>query len=481
MKWNKVILIAATLITAIGAGTYFYMKNAGNAYLNVLPDNAVGMARIDVKTFLDEAEMTVADCVKSLEKSQDVDVQKIGLDLSRPAYAFASASGNFGFVASMDDEDDFASLCSDLHNLGRASTIVHQRGYSWVILEQQWLCAFDGTLALVMGPAVGAAQDQLRNEMARLLKQDKEDSGLKTKMFAELRRKEGSVVAVVGPEILPAKARVLLYKFDITTTDDALLRLHLSADKNVLSMNTEVVAMKDEVKEQLRLLGKTLRPIKGELLSRAHDSTIAWLGMNIEGRKLLDMLRSVKKVRLSLAAMNLVLDLDRIIEAIDGDVAIEMTPSTNSSRRDPLLSYLSGMNLSARVANTDFFKGAASWGNSLVGVKEEGHNEYFLSWGEHGFYLGVDGGILYAGDQKVQTKDGNPLLNNAKGHIKGAHLYASFSIPDLLNNLYGLQSLPEIVRKFESMTLEMRKPDQLFIELKAPEGTLIAKELLTNE
>ena len=54
MKWNKVILIAATLITAIGAGTYFYMKNAGTAYLNVLPDNAVGMARIDVKTFLDE-------------------------------------------------------------------------------------------------------------------------------------------------------------------------------------------------------------------------------------------------------------------------------------------------------------------------------------------------------------------------------------------------------------------------------------------
>ena len=36
-------------------------------------------------------------------------------------------------------------------------------------------------------------------------------------------------------------------------------------------------------------------------------------------------------------------------------------------------------------------------------------------------------------------------------------------------------------RKFESLTMEMPEPDQLVFRLKAPEGTLIAKELLTNE
>lgn len=481
MKKSKILLIVLPLIAAIGAGTYFYVRLTSNAYLNVIPIDAVGVARIDLKTSLEEAELTVADCVKMLESSQDVDAENLGLDLSRPAYAFASATGNIGFVAAMDDEDDFTSLCEGLHKQGRASVIARQRGMSWVVLEQQWLCAFDGTLALVLGPAVGAAQDQLRSEMARLLKQDKDESVQKSELFAQLRRKDGAVVAVIGPELLPAKARMFLYKFDINRSEDALLRMRLSADKNVLKLNTEIVALKDNVKDQIKELGKRLRPIKGTLIGHAHDKNTVWIGANFEGKSLLGMLRSTKQVRMALAAMNLVLDLDRIIETIDGDVALEMSRPTLFNMRSLLSLDLSNIYLTAHVANSDFFKEAGSWGNGLIAFNQQANSQYAVSMGSRRFYLGVDKGIFYTGDEPGLANGDNALLNQEKSHIKGSRLYAYLALPEIINKVSQQVPVPDMFRKFESLTMEMPEPDQLVFRLKAPEGTLIAKELLTNE
>ena len=93
----------------------------------------------------------------------------------------------------------------------------------------------------------------------------------------------------------------------------------------------------------------------------------------------------------------------------------------------------------------------------------------------------MDKGIFYTGDEPGLANGDNALLNQEKSHIKGSRLYAYLALPEIINKVSQQVPVPDMFRKFESLTMEMPEPDQLLFRLKAPEGTLIAKELLTNE
>ena len=188
MNKTKVYLLSAIGVTVVAMlVTFFVLRPSGDTYANALPSDATAIARLNTKSFLNAARLTTRDLLRLMHHSRKAqtngEVKSLGIDLKRPLYAFSSASGYFGILAAVDKADELAAYLEEEHATGRASEVIRQRGYSWAVVTQQWLLAYDDERVLMMGPAVGAAQDQLRTEMVGLLEQGSNNSGLQTSLY----------------------------------------------------------------------------------------------------------------------------------------------------------------------------------------------------------------------------------------------------------------------------------------------------------
>jgi len=485
MNKSRILLIItiAIVVTLVAiAVTFFALRKSRDAYASCLPYDATAIARLDARSFLHDADLSLKDVIRLLRQNQEGDDdQKIGIDMQRPIYAFTSPSGNIGVAAAVSDDDDLEAFCTSSQREGHASEITKQRGYSWVVLEQQWLLAFDSKKALVMGPAVGAGQDQLRVEMMRLLEQKRKDSGMESSLYAALIRDDEPLAAVVAPEILPSVARKELQRLKVGSKADALLRLTLETDENELELEADVLAEGEDVKAELKRLNDLLRPVEGSLTDYAHAENVAWLAVNVEGTTLLDALRSNNSVRMGLLALNFAFDLDRIIRAVDGDVALELTNVSSLLSGIGLDTPPGGFYVTAQVENTDFLNDASAWGNNLFGVQALSQQDFALNLGVTSYYFGVQDKTFYLGATQGLAQEKNDFLSRELSDIRGNRFYATFAIPSLLNQLGSRTSLPPVLSRFERLNIEMERAGEFKLKLVAPRGTNIARELLLAE
>lgn len=486
MKKNKVFLLAAIAVAIAAMGiAYVVFFGSSDSYAESLPADATAIVRLDTKALLSAAKLGPKDLLKLLRKNREAqatdETALLGIDMKRPIYAFASAAGNFGLIAAVDDADDLGRYLDQRRDEGHASETTRQRGYSWVVVEQQWLLAFDDERALMMGPAVGTAQEQLRTEMARLLGQDRRDSGLQSTLFEELKKSDEPLAAIVAPEILPGEARNYLRQLKVTSREDALLRLSLETDDNELELDADVVAQSDEVKAELQDVNKLLRPIEGNLMEHTHDKNVLWIATNIQGTKVLELLRSDPTIRTALIGLNLVLDLDRIICAVDGDLAVELTDATPMSDVRTENNVLQNIFLTAHVSNTDFLSGAMSWGNGLVGVRALTKQDFSIDLGRSPLYFGVDDDILYIGSHLGLVTEKNEYLHRERSDIKGLRFFATMSFPDLVRQMDIDSDMPKALRCFERINFEMEDAGKFRLKFIAPESVNIARELLLTE
>lgn len=482
MSKLKVFLLSAVAVTMVAmAATYYFALNARDAYVECLPYDATSIARLDTKAFLHEADLSLKDILQLIRRSQESDDnQQIGIDMKRPVYAFTSPSGHFGITASVSDADDLAAFCESYHAEGHTSEIMQQRGYSWVVVEQRWLLAFDSKKVLLMGPALGGDQDQLRGEMARLLEQKRKDSGMESSLFSALNKSDEPLAAIVAPEILPSEARQLLQRFKVASKADALLLLTLETDDNELELETNVLAENEDVKAELKHIDELLRPIKGSLTDNTHAENVAWMAINVEGTTLLDALRSNNAIRTALLALNLAFDLDRIIRSVDGDLAVELTSASSLFGGIGSEFQLRDLYVTAKVANTDFLKDASTWGNSLFGVQSLTSQDFALNLGVSSLYFGVEDKTFYLGAQQGVANEQNEYLHSERGDIKGKRFYATFAIPRLMNQLGSKAGLPDALSNFERLNIEMEHAGEFKLKLVSPRGTNIAREILLN-
>ena len=486
MNRIKLLLLTAIAVTIVAMlVTVFVLRTSGDAYANALPRDATALARLDAKSFLSAAKLDAKDLKLLWQRSRqnrgNEDVKPLGIDIKRPIYAFASATGNFGFLAAVSSAGNLQDFLEEEHAAGRASEVTRQRGYSWAVVQQQWLLAFDGKRALAMGPAVGTAQDQLRAEMARLLEQDKDNSGRESVLFTEMKKKDELLTAIVSPELLPGEARAYLRKIKVASRADALLRLSMETDDNELELQADILAQNDSMKAALKRIDKLLRPIKGAMIDHAHAENVAWLALNVQGSELLDILRSDATVRASLLILNFAFDLDRIIRSVDGDLAVELTHASALPLGKTDASQLQGLYVTAQVENTDFLKSATSWNSKLMGVQALSQTDFRMNLGESPIYFGVEDDIFYLGAHQGLPTEKNDYLLHERSDIKGNRFYATIAMPNLLKQLAVTAQLPASLRNFERLNIEMEDAGEFKLTLKAPEGTNIAKQLLLAE
>ena len=474
MSKNKLLLLSIPLAAIAAQLVYMLMGSGSDSYLCALPKDATAIARLDVAEFVDELDFSEAERKQLLWRCAQVDeVSDIGLDLRRPLYGFATQKGDFGVVAAVADDDAFARLCKSYYEKGMATETVRQRGYYWTVVQGQWVLAFDSKKALLMGPAVGAGQEQVRTEMARLLSQDRDESGEQQTLFQHLKAGE-ALTAVVTPELVPSHVHAFLRPFGIHPADGALLSLSLDFDDEEADLQADVLAESAEAKAALKQTGTLFRPLKGQLLRFISSSSPLWLTANVQGSVLLDRIRQTS-ARGLLVALNMVLDADRIIESFDGDIAVEMSrlPSSLSD-----LSALAEVSLTAKIASSDFLRNSSSWGNAWINVERLSDQTFRLNWESAPLFFGVEDDVFYMGARPLPSRTSNAHPTDVIDDLSDKRFYAIADLQALMQ-IMGLEhrALPPIVRQMERLDVMMGEPGNFSLRFTAPKGTNIAKEV----
>ena len=476
---SKFFLLGIIVAAAVAVGAYFIFRGSPMAYLNALPQDAVALVRFDAKAVLEEADLTQEECSRLFQKLaySDEENAQIGIDLSRPVYGFAAQKDNFGLLAAVSSEGDLTQWCERLAAKGHASEVLHQRGYSWVVLEQNWLMAFDHHKALVMGPAVGEAQYQLRTVIASLMDQDRENSAMETELYTALNTKDEALVAVLKPEILPDDVQQSLQSLKLAAATEGLYLLTLDTDDNEMELEAELVSEDEAVKKELQSVNDFLRPITGDLAKYAQNNHAAWCAANVQGDKVLKLLRSNPSVRTALIMLNMIVDADRMIQAIDGDVVVELTTAKATPDSDGVNFNFDfqNANLLAQMANSDFLGDASAWGNSLWDVKALSATDFVVNM-ETPFYFGMKDKVFYLSGTKGLSAGNNDYLREKRSDIKGARFFATINLA-----VVPLEPLTAWAQKFgdlERLDMTMKQAGELSFKLKAAEGTIISHALL---
>lgn len=471
---SKVFLLSILVVAVASVGVFFFLRSSSTAYLKALPSNMVALSRLDVKEFLDDADFSqdeMRQLVKRLSASAD-DPSSFGIDFKCPLYGFASQDGYFGVLAAVAQADDVASWCERLRAEGHASEVSKQRGYSWVVLEHQWLMAFDDEKALAMGPAVGTAQEQLRTVIARLLEQSRDDSGMDSELYDVVSDAKSPWAAVVSSEILPEEVLQPMRSMNLASAAQGMYLFSLAAERNELDLDVEIIPANEDGEAELEYLNKLLRPIHGDLTDYAHGENVLWMAANLKGESLLELLRSHLAVRTVLVALNFVIDADRILESVDGDIALEIMNVDGSFEN-------MGGSLTAQVANTDFLSGASKWGNKYVAVQALSSTEYSLALPDMPMFFSVKDNVFHLGSERSLPTEGNAYLRAESRNIKGARFYATIDLRAL-----SVEPLPyssTLLKDFERLNIKMERAGKIFFTLNAPKGTNILKELLNIE
>ena len=248
---KKIFIFSLPVVAVAALVAYLVFGRSSATYLSALPKDARALVRVDLPACFEEAQLTSAEQLQFVQHFMPVDgLEHVGLDWHQPLFAFISQQGNIGFLAAVSEPDDLSRLCVQLYEQGRAGEPTLQRGLTWVVVEQQWLLAFDDVKALVLGPAVGADQERLRTEMAQFMTQKEKDSGQQNVLFTRLHT-DKAVSAVVSPDVLPSQARQFLRTLGVHSADDALMLLSLEADGRELKLDAEILAESEEAKDEI--------------------------------------------------------------------------------------------------------------------------------------------------------------------------------------------------------------------------------------
>ena len=183
----------------------------------------------------------------------------------------------------------------------------------------------------------------------------------------------------------------------------------LDFEDGAASLKLRVCGKTDEAKKVIEEEGKNFGNIKGKFLERTSDDMLLWLGVNMKGEWLMKQLKKSRNVKELLFMMERVVDIEQMINAVDGDVAVVYPMEGLGSHGKP------DYRMYAEVKNTDFLADVKDWMATSkeygMTYREVGNNKYVAEMDGETFTWGVEDNVLYSskGQVAAPAKGSNPL------------------------------------------------------------------------
>lgn len=476
-----IVCMTAAIVTAI----IMHRPNV-DACASAIPRDAKAIARVDLRQFVREADLSAADELQLLRRLLATDSdQRVGVDLASPAFAFVDSNGDMGVVVRIDDAKMLRQTFATLHAQGKVTALTPQRDLEWTVIDGRWLVVFDDEKLLVMGPAIGSTQDYLRSTMALLMRQKADASAMTMPLYCELADCSAPVAAVCRGDLLPQSFQAPLHqRFHVRNVSDLHLAAEMHTLANEITLDLSFTSSDPDFHETLDEIGDLLKPIEADLVPYAGASPLLWTTANVDGDDVLELLRSFPDVRVLLVMLNTIVNADAIIDDVDGDISIEIPAASPTGRGLPDITLLARLDDEA-----DSFREAPYWLSSaaaLAGYEltQRSPTDFRLRAEGADLCFGMSDGLFY-----LSTSDSHAMIPDKKlvqgyiadrvSDIRGKRFYATLDItalgPNILASLPGAASL---LGRMQRAEMYMPDVNRFHLSIIAPEGTNVARTLI---
>lgn len=352
-----------------------------------------------------------------------------GLDMKQPVYLFITPNEYVGLAAAIDDDDAFSAQIDSLVKLGKCSPIEDLDGRRWAWLEAGWMFTWDSSSLLAMGPGMSAERDVLRQTMSRMI-----DSGkpfTSTDNYTKMVAQGGDAQLFSQLDALPAPYNMLFRLSVPPTCDPAAVQLFATVSLTsrpgghlVTEIKSEMTSDNDDIAQSLAQFEKGKQCI--EAPSQAvTDSTLFVMATSMQGRPLLELLRTDPTLRGLLLALNQTIDADRLLGSSSGLFTIEV--SSLGSDWTPAFCLKAENHTPGLLSDADYWLESAA---SQPGVKLQRHGaaDFSLTADKRTVEFGVlhDAGAVYFASAGMSSRARRPWL--AAKSRSGSGLLTCFSL-----------------------------------------------------
>ncbi len=454
-------LIGIVLVVAVAAVLFFVLRKGPNDCSVAVPHDSSLVAKIDLRSLLEQDGIQLDDL-----SSGPFSLDKLGIDFSQPAYAFAYQS-YFGAIIPMKDMQRLLDLTFLMH-----SKVEQQRGLQWTVFGGSFLVCYDDKKAMVIGPATSSEQEELRGVLYNCMKQTPKDGG--SDLMERLWERREPIALATSLNALPGRYLNYLKSAmpEGLSAEDFIISAGLKTEGNTLTMNVYLSAEGAKAKEFLARVNAAFRPMDATLFEAAPEGSFLHLEAGIEGDKLIELLRQNPDTRTKMLGMNMILDLDMILKSIHGDVAFTLP-------RFGL--FDTPMLLQANVADDKFMQNVDSWNEGVTeqtGIRftPAGGGNYRFTYNFETYYFGVHNRRLFLTNKSEYVQDSTQRPTVVLEDAKGCRVYVQVDISSLADMLSFIPG--GSLRGMRGLTMKCKNINEWTITLRANEGVDILKTIL---
>lgn len=367
-------------------------------YVTVIPKDATAVVSVDMKNVAEKANLAQSPLLSFARKSVGLflnektkqqldavidDPSLTGLDFSAPVYLFQTPNHCVGLTIKVGDDAMVEECLGVLAKQNICSAVKSHDGLQWTTIMDEINVAFDDDAMLIMAQIedrkAGSA-NSLEDMMLMLMQLPYEESFAATDAGEKIRKLNCEDVdayfnlAAMPSEIIeqiePMMPAGVKYSEVQVVAGLEFLKGEADFKMQLLSNNDKVQKLIDEAAD-------AFQPVDGTYLGIIPEGNKMWLSMGLKGDKALAQLKKIPQLKEKIFALNMGIDFDNIVRAIDGD-ALVIADSDGK------------ITLTARLGNTDFTKDIDYW---MQSAREYGIE--FRRYDDEQFKISAEGQDIY--------------------------------------------------------------------------------------
>lgn len=298
-------------------------------YRNAIPKGSTAVMAIDAGAVLKGQDGEAGKGVDALARLlQASDLGHMGIDFGQPLYGFETPDGTLGFVLPVGSDDDVDEWLKALQAQGTASKTSERKGCKFALLGGSVLLGYTASAMVAVGPVLADGQAAMQRRMGKWLGNGDEEGIKDTRLFEKLESMEGAVRLVARSDALPEQLAALLTLGAPkgVQPQEVYVSLALRPTSHGYSeLRGGAFAFDEGVNASLRKAMESYKPLEGGLLDLLPDSSHLVMACGVEGYEYLRMLRSNETMRTMLFGANTVLDIDKMLRSVEGDLVVGVT------------------------------------------------------------------------------------------------------------------------------------------------------------
>lgn len=439
---KKIHLIAAMMLAVLALSSCTNMD-----YKNVIPAHAPLVMEIDIRAIAEKSEFQQSKTMKELQKNLSLMVSdkdmgtvkeyidnpmSMGFDFSMPVYAFMADMQTLGLTMKVDDEDAVKDLLLLLNKHGMASKPQEKNEQIRGTLLDDITYTYNGSTFLLLTSIEKSDDAQMAKLAQRLMSQKEEDCLFYENGFGQ-RDLYGQVKLYAKGGNLPKEVMASLLEFlpKSVRPSDVDVVADLNFGKGEATLTTNLIAKTDEAQKLIDGANENMKKIDGRYLDKVSDNAVIWLGAGVKGKWLLEKIKANKTLNGLLFVSERAVDVGQMLQAIDGDVSLELSASELDGNKVEHMMY-------AQLDNSKFLADVDDWKESHkdfdIEMKDKGNNQYLLTVDGQTYDWGVLDDDLYWGTVQAfnqSKKSTGALLKPYEGKIKRSQMFLLLNLEAL--------------------------------------------------